>query len=376
MSELPAFTRISVGDSRVHFSPERALEAIDDRWGLLVLQRAIFQNAHSFEDFRAIVGISVDVLDARLTALAGAGLLERVPGVNVGESASFYLTARGRTIEPVILALSSWRDSWTETPEDEVVAHLTMHPETEMSGQKLSPQIEVNLLGGFSIRIGGESLFSVSLSSQRLIGFLGAHSHPVPRAMMATRLWPDASEVNAGVSLRSALSRLDSASRTAVLSSPGGLSLQPSVSVDLRDARLLASRLMKSANITQPLDLDDTATALLSADIFPDLYEAWAIDEADDWRHRRVNALERQAERLLETDRWADAAHAARAAIKAEPLRESPYAILIRTHLAEGNQSQALRVFDLYSALLSTDLQLRPTVLLSRLVQDIRRPGV
>ena len=415
MIESSASARnISNGDSTVHFSPERALEAIDDRWGLLVLQRAIFQNASQFDDFRSIVGITEDVLDARLTALTGAGLLQREPGVGEGHSPSFHLTVRGRSIEPVILALSSWRDSWTTTSPASPAAAPSVAPSAAtfsavvdsrapiqlasespirnvtpirpdvqqvktrsgpgpLSASQSRAQIEINLLGGFSMRIGGENLFSVSTSSQRLIGFLGVHSGSVPRTVMAARLWPDASEVNAGVSLRSALSRLDSASRTAVLSSPVGLSLQPAVSVDFREARSLASRLAQTPDSDNAGDLDGAATTLLSADIFPDLFEEWAVSEADDWRHRRVNALETQSERLLEIHRLADAAVAARAAIRAEPLRESPYAILIRTHLAAGNQSQALKVFDAYSTLLSADLQLEPTVLLTRLVADIRR---
>lgn len=391
-------------DSRVHFSPERALEAIDDRWGLLVLQRAIFQNAQQFDEFRSIVGISEDVLDARLTALTGAGLLDRETGADPDGPPSFHLTARGRSIEPVILALASWRDSWSAPAPGQIgtVTHIDAHapidtlppvitngpdranthrPQPKSLGRqqaaaKSGAQIEISLLGGFSMRIGGENLFSVSSSSQRLISFLGMHSNPVSRSVMAARLWPDVSEVNAGVSLRSALSRLDSASRTAVLSSPVGLSLQPAVAVDFQDARLLATRLSQSMGLADVNDLDEKATALLSADLFPDLYEEWAVAEADDWRHRRVNALEKQSEHLFDANRLADAAGAARAAIRAEPLRESPYAILIRTHLAAGNQSQALQVFDHYSSLLSADLQLEPTILLSQLIANIRRSSV
>jgi hypothetical protein len=56
-----------------------------------------------------------------------------------------------------------------------------------------------------------------------------------------------------------------------------------------------------------------------------------------------------------------DLTAAAQAAIRAEPLRESAHAAPIRIHLAEGNQSEALREFDRYRRLLQAELGLQPT---------------
>ena len=113
------------------------------------------------------------------------------------------------------------------------------------------------------------------------------------------------------------------------------------------------------------------AVAILSAELLPDWYDDWVIAEAEDWRQLRMNALEALAGLLIERGRLADAAGAARAAMKVEPLRESAHAALIRVHLAEGNQSEALRVFDRYRVLLGSALGLRPTERLNELVQAI-----
>jgi DNA-binding SARP family transcriptional activator len=59
--------------------------------------------------------------------------------------------------------------------------------------------------------------------------------------------------------------------------------------------------------------------------------------------------------------------------MKVEPLRESAHATLIRVHLAEGNQSEALRVYERYSALLQLALGLTPTDRLSALVEPISK---
>ena len=79
------------------------------------------------------------------------------------------------------------------------------------------------------------------------------------------------------------------------------------------------------------------------------------------------------AARLTECERYSDATDAALAAITAEPLRESGYAALIRVHLAEGNQSEALSTFERYSVLLYAELGLEPTAQLRTLVAGLRR---
>jgi len=89
----------------------------------------------------------------------------------------------------------------------------------------------------------------------------------------------------------------------------------------------------------------------------------------------RMSALEAQAGFLAAAGRLAEAAGAARAAMKVEPLRESAHASLIKVHLAEGNQSEALRVYERYRSMLESVLGLEPTALISGLVSSIRRPA-
>jgi SARP family transcriptional regulator, regulator of embCAB operon len=78
--------------------------------------------------------------------------------------------------------------------------------------------------------------------------------------------------------------------------------------------------------------------------------------------------LEALAERLTAQGHYGDAAAAALAAVRAEPLRESPRAALIRVHIAEGNPSEALREFARYGELLMLELGVKPTERLRSLV--------
>ena len=62
---------------------------------------------------------------------------------------------------------------------------------------------------------------------------------------------------------------------------------------------------------------------------------------------------------------------AACAAVRADPLRESARASLIQVHLAEGNQSEAVREFARYQALLHADLGLESTPRLRDLIDGM-----
>ncbi|MGH2664122.1 MAG: AfsR/SARP family transcriptional regulator [Actinomycetota bacterium] len=109
----------------------------------------------------------------------------------------------------------------------------------------------------------------------------------------------------------------------------------------------------------------------MSGELLPDWYDEWMLVEAEDWRQLRLHALEALADRLTTRGEYADAAAAALAAVRAEPLRESPRAALIRVHIAEGNPSEALREFARYGELLRLELGVEPTERLRKLVASL-----
>jgi DNA-binding SARP family transcriptional activator/DNA-binding HxlR family transcriptional regulator len=364
------------------FSSARALEAIGERWSLLLFREALFHGTAHFEEFRRSSALSPEALEARLNGFVSAGLMERWREPGHPDADGYRLTQHGRNLEPVVIALTAWGDGWS-TPQGppiaferdspvarELRATLLSTPEGETPPPVL---IEISVLGAFSVRVAATTVEAMSIGSQRLLVFLALHDRAVARIAMAGAMWPEASEEHAGFSLRSALSRLDTPTREAILSATAGLSLVDTVAVDLRDAQRLARRLLQPAQDRDDADLSPRATALLSSELLPDWYDDWVVAEAEDWRQLRMNALEAQARLLTEDGRLAEAAGAARAAMKVEPLRESAHACLIRVHLAEGNQSEALRVYERYRSLLSSVLGLEPTAHLSELVSSIRR---
>jgi SARP family transcriptional regulator, regulator of embCAB operon len=171
--------------------------------------------------------------------------------------------------------------------------------------------------------------------------------------------------------MRQALARLQRTARKALATSKLELGLADGVTVDIHRARTLARRLLDPAVTPEQSELGTAAVGILSAELLPDWDDDWVLLEAEDWRQLRLHALEGLAGRLAAAGRWSEAVGAACAAVRADPLRESARASLIQVHLAEGNQSEAVREFARYRALLHVDLGLEPTLRLRQLLDGL-----
>lgn len=231
---------------------------------------------------------------------------------------------------------------------------------------------ELGVLGGFVFSVGGDAVLGISAGAQRLLAFLAVRDRVVTRNQVAGTLWPEASGERAGASLRSAVSRLDGPARSAVRVTAQDLGLDDGLVVDVHRSQALARRLIDREAPQRATDIGAPAVSALSDDLLPGWYDDWALIAAEDWHQLRVHALEAVAARLTAADRLAEAAAAALAAVRAEPLRESARAALIRVHLAEGNQSDALGEFERYRILLRAELGIEPTTKLSEVLAGLR----
>jgi SARP family transcriptional regulator, regulator of embCAB operon len=230
----------------------------------------------------------------------------------------------------------------------------------------------VSVLGGFHLWLSGSIQAGIPRASQRLLAFLALHGGVISRAAVAGSLWPNSTETHAYSNLRSALARLERRCRRVLHASKQELGLAEGVTVDIHHAQTLARRLLDSAVTPKESDLSSAAVLALSDELLPGWYDDWVLIEAEDWRQLRLHALEALAGRLTAAGRWGQAAEAAGAAVRTEPLRESAHAALIQVHLAEGNQSEAVREFTRYRALLHAELGLEPTLRLRRLIEGLQ----
>lgn len=230
--------------------------------------------------------------------------------------------------------------------------------------------LRIRLLNGFGLSA-GERAVPVPGGAERLLAFLALHDRSVSRHLVAATLWPEVPEHRAYANLRSALARLDGMGRQALDIGPTEVGLADGVTVDLAEVRSLAERVIHPAEHGQDGPLDSAAVAELSAELLPGWYEDWAMRAAAEWQGLRLHALEALTGQLMREGRLPDAVTAATAAVQADPLRESARVKLIEAHLAEGNEADALLVFQSYERLLKAELGLHPTPRLSALVASL-----
>jgi DNA-binding HxlR family transcriptional regulator len=89
----------------------QALEIVGERWTLLILRDAFF-GIQRFDDFQGRLGIARNILSMRLARLVEQGILERRPLSTGGRRAEYHLTAKGKALHPVLVALTQWGDRW------------------------------------------------------------------------------------------------------------------------------------------------------------------------------------------------------------------------------------------------------------------------
>ena len=242
-------------------------------------------------------------------------------------------------------------------------------PATRGPAAARAPRVTVQ--GGFSLRTPDNGTVPLVGEARRLLALLALRGNMVHRALVAGQLWSEVTERRAHSSLRSALARLPVQARTVVVISPAEVGLTDGVTIDLRESRALADRLLTPGGCPDTEDCSARAVGMLSTDLLPGWDEDWASCEAEQWHQVRMHALEAMAH-LVGMGRFGAAVESAVWAIRVDLFRESGHAALIRVHLAEGNQSEALRQFATYRELIVDELGLEPTPRLRALVFSSR----
>ncbi|MBY5572238.1 helix-turn-helix transcriptional regulator [Rhizobium leguminosarum] len=89
----------------------RSLDAIGDWWSLLIIRDA-FDGKRRFGEFQTGLGISKGVLTTRLRDLVKRGIFETAPASDGTAYREYVLTAKGRGLFPVIVALRQWGEDF------------------------------------------------------------------------------------------------------------------------------------------------------------------------------------------------------------------------------------------------------------------------
>lgn len=110
-------------DDRFSYSAEncsiaRALQLVGERWSLLILREAFYGNRR-FEQFQQRTGVARNLLATRLATLVEHGILDRQSYREPGQRArqEYRLTAKGKELYPILVALLDWGDRHAADPE-------------------------------------------------------------------------------------------------------------------------------------------------------------------------------------------------------------------------------------------------------------------
>jgi DNA-binding HxlR family transcriptional regulator len=92
-------------------SAARALELVGERWTLLIVRDALFAGATRFKDWLRL-GIATNILNGPLDGLVEVGIMEHGETSRNPDHHEYLLTAKGRDLTTVIVALTEWGDRW------------------------------------------------------------------------------------------------------------------------------------------------------------------------------------------------------------------------------------------------------------------------
>jgi len=105
----------------------RALDVVGERWALMVV-RELLLGPKRFTDIRAgLPNVSPDVLAQRLRDLEQAGVIHHRRLPPPYGSQVYELTPSGRALEPTLVALGRWGDTYAPAPGDDMCTSLDAH---------------------------------------------------------------------------------------------------------------------------------------------------------------------------------------------------------------------------------------------------------
>ena len=218
------------------------------------------------------------------------------------------------------------------------------------------------LLGSFELSLDGRRL-PLPASGQRLVALLALRG-PTGRSRVAGALWPDVAEQRALARLRTTVWRVNQVVPGLVVSPHGELGLQGVGPTDV--VRLVDASRAVLAGERVPDGLDRGVG--WDQELLPDWDEEWLNPDRERLRQLRLHVLEVQAARLMAEGAYGLALDGALSVLRADPLRESAYRMVMQVHLQEGNVAEAWRTYGECETVLARELGVAPSVTTAALV--------
>jgi DNA-binding HxlR family transcriptional regulator len=101
----------------------RSLDAIGDWWSLLIIRDALL-GARRFGEFQKRLGLAKNILAVRLRTLVDRGILKTAPASDGSAYQEYVLTAKGRGVFPILVALRQWSEQFDQRRPDQIATML------------------------------------------------------------------------------------------------------------------------------------------------------------------------------------------------------------------------------------------------------------
>lgn len=158
--------------SAMQCSVARTLEVIGERWSLLILRDA-FYGVRRFDDFQRDLGIARNVLTNRLGELVAHGVFARHEYQQHPPRFEYRLTAKGRDLLPIVLAMMRWGDRWaTDDGPPVTLTHRTCGAVTDplVTCSHCGEILELGSLRANPVRVVGARAETATLAAAEASG--------------------------------------------------------------------------------------------------------------------------------------------------------------------------------------------------------------
>jgi DNA-binding HxlR family transcriptional regulator len=95
----------------------RSMDAIGDCWSMLIVRDAM-RGLRRFSEFQKSLGLAKNILTVRLRALVANRILKTEPASDGSAYQEYVLTAKGRGVFPVMVALRQWSEDFAFAPDE------------------------------------------------------------------------------------------------------------------------------------------------------------------------------------------------------------------------------------------------------------------
>ena len=215
-----------------------------------------------------------------------------------------------------------------------------------------------------------------SAKARELLLFLACHPEGCTREQVGVALWPEASSAQLRnvfhVTLHRLRKALDRSGWIVVEGERYRIAAPLELDADLFEREVTAVR-GELARGGAAIERMRSAIAMYQGDFLAgEMFGDWHLERRDQLARLCVEGSLALGDRLVEAERWQEAADAYRAVLDRDPLHEASYRQLMRCMTHIGERTQALRLYQRLSDTLRAELATTPAAETVRLYQQLQ----